>query len=143
MASGHGPYSRELKAEAVRRSRSGEVTLAELSRELGVPEPTLRRWRREAMHDEREPPSVEPSGSPGRRGTTPPSSEEDQLMRTLARLTADAIDLAVAVVTVPAGWVSSGLRCYAGRGEARSSAGSGGAASAGPGPGARASRPQS
>jgi transposase-like protein len=143
MASGHGPYSRELKAEAVRRSRSGQVTLAELSRELGVPEPTLRRWRREAMRDEDAPPSDGPSGSPGRGATTPSSSEEDQLMRTLARLTADAIDLAVAVVTVPAGWVSSGLRCYAGRGDARSSAGSGDAGSEGPGPGARTSRPQS
>ena len=143
MASGHGPYSRELKAEAVRRSRSGEVTLAELSRELGVPEPTLRRWRRDAMHGEHEPPTVEPSGSPGRGGTTPPSSEEDELIRTLVRLTADAIDLAVAVVTVPAGWVSSGLRCYADRGEVRSSAGPGDAGSEGTGPGARASRPQS
>lgn len=42
------PYSPEFRAEAVRRLSSGGTTVAELSRELGVSESTLRRWRLQA-----------------------------------------------------------------------------------------------
>ena len=42
------PYSPEFRAEAVRRLSSGGTTVAELSRELGVSELTLRRWRLQA-----------------------------------------------------------------------------------------------
>jgi transposase len=42
------PYSPEFRAEAVRLLRSSGKTVAELSRELGVSEPTLRRWRLQA-----------------------------------------------------------------------------------------------
>jgi transposase len=42
------PYSPEFRAEAVRRLSSGGTTVAELSRELGVSESTLHRWRLQA-----------------------------------------------------------------------------------------------
>ena len=48
------PYSPEFRAEAVRRLSSGGTTVAELSRELGVSESTLRRWRLQAGDHRRE-----------------------------------------------------------------------------------------
>ena len=48
------PYSPEFRADAVRLLRSSGKTVAELSRELGVSEPTLRRWRHQADDDRRE-----------------------------------------------------------------------------------------
>ncbi len=39
------PYPQEFKEEAVRLMRSSEKPLAQISRELGVSEQTLRNWR--------------------------------------------------------------------------------------------------
>jgi len=45
------PYPLEFRLEAIRLMRSTEKTVAELSRELGVSEQTLRNWRRQAAVD--------------------------------------------------------------------------------------------
>jgi transposase len=45
------PYSPEFRAGAVRQMRLSGKTVAELSRELGVSEQTLRKWRRQAGDD--------------------------------------------------------------------------------------------
>jgi len=37
-------YSPEFKAEAIRLMRNSQTSLAQLARELGVSEPTLRGW---------------------------------------------------------------------------------------------------
>src|SRR5262245_56590723 len=150
------PYSPEFRAEAVGLLRSSGKTVAELSRELGVAEPTLRR-RRHQVEDEREEaarPSIDdaaPLRGPGHERHSLPEEEEDgdavdrapelparstpsaindagvprrfavrspgkdRSMRMLARLTADAIEVGVVVVTAPARWAASGLRWYADR----------------------------
>jgi transposase-like protein len=47
-----GPrYPAEFRAEAVRLLSAGDKSVAALSRELGVPEQTLRRWRLQADED--------------------------------------------------------------------------------------------
>jgi transposase len=151
------PYPPEFRAEAVRRVRSSGKTVAELSRELGVSEQTLRRWNRQAADDrgegvsmsaderdrlpepEREDRRVrqereslrtadggtgfpqrstlstlyETSGAARRRRFTLNPRGEDRSVRRLARLTAEAIDVGVAVVTAPAKWAANGLRWYA------------------------------
>jgi transposase-like protein len=101
MASPGHPYTPEFHAEAVRLLRSGGKTVAELSRELGVSEATLRRWRQQAEEDAPEP--THPTNDRGK----------DRFMRTLAKLTAEVIETGVAVVTLPAKWAASGLRWYA------------------------------
>ena len=40
-------YSREFKLEAVRLSETSEKTVAQIARDLGVPERVLSRWRHE------------------------------------------------------------------------------------------------
>jgi transposase len=40
-------YTREFKLEAVRLSESTEQTVAQIARDLGIPERVLYRWRRE------------------------------------------------------------------------------------------------
>jgi transposase len=40
-------YTREFKLEAVQLSESSEKTVAQIARDLGVPERVLYRWRRE------------------------------------------------------------------------------------------------
>jgi len=113
MARPGPPYSPEFRAEAVRLLCSSGKTVAELSRELGVSEQTLRNWRRQAALDrgERAGPTTD-ERSRRRRFTLNPRGE-DRSMRTLARLTAEAIDVGIALVTAPAKWAAKGLRCYA------------------------------
>jgi transposase len=45
------PYPPEFRAEAVELMRSGAKSLAELSRDLGVADQTLRKWVRQADLD--------------------------------------------------------------------------------------------
>jgi transposase len=154
------PYSPEFRAEAVRLLRSSGKTVAELSRELGVSEQTLRSWRRRAAVDEEgvgpttdersrlqeperenrrlpdEPESLrtaeggprpplrstrstfhEVSGAARRWPFSLDPRGEDQSVRSLARLTAEAIDVGIAVVTLPAKWAANGLRWYAAQGD--------------------------
>jgi transposase len=40
-------YTRDFKREAVRLSESSEKTVAQIARDLGIPERVLYRWRRE------------------------------------------------------------------------------------------------
>ena len=97
------PYTPEFRAEAVRQLRSSGKTVSELSRELGVSEPTLRRWRLQA-------------GDDGTKAVSPTNDEgKDQPVRRLARLTAEVIEAGVTVVTLPARWAASGLRWFADR----------------------------
>ncbi len=42
------PYDEEFRREAVQLLEGGERSLAELSRELGVSQQTLRNWRKQA-----------------------------------------------------------------------------------------------
>jgi transposase len=46
-------YSREFKLDAVRLSESSEKTVAQIARDLGVPERVLYRWRHE-LREQRE-----------------------------------------------------------------------------------------
>ena len=127
-------YSPEFRAEAVRLLSSGDKSIAEVARELGVSEPTLRRWRLQAgehpgkalgpePEDPRRaegavpvpPPSMLPVLHEGEvRGRSAVSDRgRDRSVRRLARATAGVIDVGVAVVTWPARWVANGLRRYA------------------------------
>ncbi len=45
------PYPQEFKEEAVRLMHSSEKPLAQISRELGVSEQTLRNWRKQQRID--------------------------------------------------------------------------------------------
>ena len=101
------PYSPEFRAEAVRLLNSSGKTVAELSRELGVSESTLRKWRLQASDDR-----GEATGGVGRRFTLSHQGK-DRSVRILARLTAEVIEAGVAVVTLPAKWAANGLRWYA------------------------------
>src|SRR5437763_3820538 len=65
MARQDPPYSPEFRAEAVRLLGSSGKSVAELSRDLGVAEQTLRRWRRQAADERRE--GVDPSTDEGSR----------------------------------------------------------------------------
>ncbi len=113
------PYSPEFRAEAVRRLSSG-ATVAELSRELGVSEQTLRAWRRraagggETVAAAPAPDQVSGAARPRRSPLDPRG--EDRYVRRLAKLTAEVIDVSVAVVTAPAKWAASSLRWYADHG---------------------------
>ena len=113
------PYSPEFRAEAVRRLSSG-ATVADLSRELGVSEQTLRAWRRRAAADPEAgvvaPGPDQVSGAARPRRFALNSRGEDRYVRTLAKLTAEVIDVGVAVVTAPAKWAANGLRWYADQG---------------------------
>jgi transposase len=107
MARPGPPYSPEFRAEAVRLLRSSGKTVAELSRELGVSESTLRKWRLQASDDRGEAPGEV------RRRSTLDYRRKDRPVRMLARLTAEMIEAGVAVVTLPARWAANGLRRYA------------------------------
>lgn len=48
-------YSREFKLEAVRLSESSEKTVAQIARDLGVPERVLYRWRHELREQQNRP----------------------------------------------------------------------------------------
>ena len=97
------PYTPEFRAEAVRLLRSSGRPPAEISRELGVSESTLRRWRLQA-------------GDDGAEAASPTNDEgKDEAVRRLARLTAEVIEAGVTVITLPARWAASGLRWYADR----------------------------
>ena len=90
----------------------GGVTVAELSRELGVPEGTLRTWRRRAGPEQQGPGgpgAVERAGLPGVRR----EGREEAFVHTCARLTARVIEVGVATLTAPARWVADGLRSFA------------------------------
>ncbi len=68
-----GPgYSPEFRAEAVRLLSTGDKSVAELSRELGVSEPTLRRWRLQAGD-----PGGEAAGPTTDEGSVAPELEGD------------------------------------------------------------------
>jgi transposase len=117
------PYSPEFRAEAVRLLHSSGKTVAELSRELGVSQQTLRSWRRQAADERTE--RGDPTADEGSRFTPDPRGE-DRTVQRLARLAAEAIDVGVIVVTAPARWVANGLRRYADRtGEPTGSASAG------------------
>jgi transposase-like protein len=102
-----GLASLQRRPRAVRLLRSSGKTVAELSRELGVSEPTLRRWRLQAGDDRGE------AAGEVRRRFPLNYQGEDRPVRILARLTADVIEAAVAVVTLPAKWAANGLGRYA------------------------------
>ena len=103
------PYSPEFRAETARLLRSSGKTVAELLRELGVSEPTLRRWQLQAGDNRRE-----AAGELRRlRELTLNYEGKDRSVRILARLTAEVIEASVAVVTLPAKWAVAGLRRYA------------------------------
>jgi transposase len=123
------PYSPEFRAEAVRLLRSGGKTVAELSRELGVSQQTLRKWRLQAGDDRGEAAGV----TSDERSRLQELERENRLLREeresrrfnlnyqgkdrfvrrLARLSAEVIEAGVAVVTLPAKWAANGLRWYA------------------------------
>lgn len=52
MAKTHPPYSPELRAEAIRLTRTSGKALAQIARELEVSSETLRLWRKHADIDE-------------------------------------------------------------------------------------------
>ena len=99
-----GPrYPPEFQEDAVRLLRTSGKTPAQISRELGVSESTLRRWRQQA-------------GDEGAEAPSPTDDQrKDEPVRRLARLTAEVIEAGVTVVTLPARWAASGLRWYADR----------------------------
>jgi transposase-like protein len=126
------PYSLQFRADAVRRLRSGGTTVAELSRELGVSEQTLRRWRRQAAGvgpstGERDglrtalrepvrplaftPASHEAAVTTRRRELRPRGKA--QSVRRFAGLAAETIEVGIALVTLPARWAVGALRRYA------------------------------
>ena len=52
MAKTHAPYAPSFKIEAVRLVRSTDKQLPAIAQDLGVSEPTLRNWVRQAEVDE-------------------------------------------------------------------------------------------
>lgn len=52
MPRSHPPYPPEFRAEAVRLVRSGEIPLAQVARDLGIADQTLRNWIAQADVDE-------------------------------------------------------------------------------------------
>jgi transposase len=69
MPRSHPPYPPEFRAEAVNLIRSGAKSLAELSRDLGLADQTLRNWIRQADLDA------------GRRHDGLTTSEREELAR--------------------------------------------------------------
>ncbi len=65
------PYPPEFRVEAIRLARSGEIPLAQLARDLGIADQTLRNWIAQADVDE------------GRRGGL--TSDEREELRRLRR----------------------------------------------------------
>jgi len=52
MPRSHPPYPPEFRTEAVRLARSGDITIAQVARDLGVSDQTLRDWLAQADVDE-------------------------------------------------------------------------------------------
>jgi transposase len=63
------PYPREFRAEAVRLARTGQQSIAQIARDLGVSYEALRTWIKRADLDE------------GRRSDGLTSAERDELAR--------------------------------------------------------------
>jgi transposase len=72
-------YSREFKLEAVRLSETTEKSVAQIARELGVPERVLYRWRRQL----REAPET---AFPGKGHQSELEEENRRLRRELERV---------------------------------------------------------
>ena len=47
----HAPYPPEFRTEAVRLARSGEIPIAQVARDLGIADQTLRNWIAQADVD--------------------------------------------------------------------------------------------
>lgn len=73
-------YTREFKLEAVRLSGSREKTVAQIARDLGVPERVLYRWRHE-LREQRE------QAFPGKGRQSELEEENRRLKRELELLT--------------------------------------------------------
>ena len=75
-------YTREFKLEAVRLSESSEKTVAQIARDLGIPERVLYRWRHQlrAQADHRE------QAFPGKGHQSPFEEENHRLKRELELL---------------------------------------------------------
>lgn len=52
MPRSHPPYPPEFRTEAVRLARSGDITIAQVARDLGISDQTLRNWLAQADVDE-------------------------------------------------------------------------------------------
>ena len=52
MPRSHPPYAPEFRTEAVRLARSGEIPIAQIARDLGIADQTLRNWIAQADVDE-------------------------------------------------------------------------------------------
>lgn len=48
----HAPYPPEFRSEAVRLARSGEISIPQIARDLGISDQTLRNWVAQADIDE-------------------------------------------------------------------------------------------
>jgi transposase len=72
-------YSREFKLEAVRLSETTEKSVAQIARELGVPERVLYRWRRQ-LREEPE------TAFPGKGHQSELEEENRRLRRELERV---------------------------------------------------------
>ena len=70
MARRKGPYPPQFRAEAVELFRSSGRSIPQISRDLGVSEPTLRKWVKQAEIDRGE-----------REGLTSSEREEYQRLR--------------------------------------------------------------
>jgi len=72
-------YTREFKLEAVRLSESSEKSVAQIARDLGVPERVLYRWR----HELREPANHHERAFPGKGHQSGLEEENRRLRREL------------------------------------------------------------
>jgi transposase len=72
-------YSREFKLEAVRLSENSEKSVAQIARELGVPDRVLYRWRRQ-LREEPE------TAFPGKGHQSELEEENRRLRRELERV---------------------------------------------------------
>jgi transposase len=52
MPTPHAPYPPEFRSEAVRLARSGEISIAQAARDLGIADQTLRNWIAQTDIDE-------------------------------------------------------------------------------------------
>ena len=48
----HAPYPPEFRSEAVRLARSGDISIPQIARDLGISDQTLRNWVAQADIDE-------------------------------------------------------------------------------------------
>lgn len=52
MPRSHPPYPPEFRTEAVRLARSGDITITQVARDLGISDQTLRNWLAQADIDD-------------------------------------------------------------------------------------------